>query len=200
MTQTIIGVFPSLDQANAAMTAFASNGLVDKQHMRLSANDNADGYGYNGEATESGTIVAPTYPNAQTENQPHTGILANIESFFAHLFGSDNRPDSAVHYHEAVRRGSTLLAVDVEDETQISAVEDELTRAGAVDIEAQVARWQTDGYIGQAREPVTPATDRALQARDTYPGVNVGAQSIGGVTPASNGVISNNDPVKTPEI
>ena len=53
-----------------------------------------------------------------------------------------------VHYHEAVRRGSVLLTVEVGDESQTDVVRAALNDAGAVDIDERVAQWRSSGYSG----------------------------------------------------
>lgn len=166
MTQTIIGVFNSFDRANAAMASLASNGLADENHMHVSANDAASGYA--AESTENGTVMSQPYRESPP-SEKHTGIVGSIEHFFSNLFGNDDRPAEAQHYQEAVRRGSALLAVDVDDETQVRTVEAELERAGAVDIDARVAHWQANGYTGydDAAQPFT--ADLAARERDTFP-------------------------------
>ena len=173
MTQTVIGVFNSYDRANAAMAALASKGLANEAHMHVSANDSSTGY--EGSTTESGTVAASAYHDDRADQADlahetqHTGMVASIEHFFSNLFGNDERPDEAAHYQEAVRRGSALLAVDVTDDAQIRSIEAELERAGAVDIDARVAHWQTQGYTGYDREAEPFSADLAAQERDTFP-------------------------------
>jgi len=183
MTKTIIGVFTSFDRANAAMAALAAAGLADAQHTRISANP--DGYGYDGETTDGGTAIAPSTDGTPQGQEAHVGMLASIENFFTHLFSNDDRPASAAHYQEALRRGSTLLAVDVDEEAQIPAVEAELQRAGAVDIDAQVAHWQTDGYIGHEQDQATSTSVLTPSPRNAIPSGEREAGSDTSVTPIS---------------
>lgn len=174
MTRTIIGVFKSLDGANAAMATLVSRGLSDVQHMRLSANTSD----YGGETTVSGTVVAPAYREDAPAGHTQTGVLANIENFLTNLFGSSVQPMPEPHYQEPIRSGSALLVVDVDDEAQLQNVELALERAGAIDVNGRVPSWQTEGYIGPdgvVESPLTPsANDLAPQGRDGVGPIGIG--------------------------
>ncbi len=167
MTQTIIGVFNSFDRANAAMATLASQGLAEHEHMHVSANEGAAGY--ESGITEGGSVVSPAYREQAAGSNQHRGVVGSIEHFFSHLFGNDDRPAEAEHYQEAVRRGSALLAVDVDNESQIETVEAALERAGAVDIDARVAHWQADGYTGYDVNAAPFTAEAAKNERDTFP-------------------------------
>lgn len=69
-------------------------------------------------------------------------------SFFAELFGlgDDDAEDSAGHFAEAVRRGSTVLAITLPDEARVSEVSEILEDCGAVDIDHRVEQWRAGGY------------------------------------------------------
>jgi uncharacterized protein (TIGR02271 family) len=68
--------------------------------------------------------------------------------FFAELFGlgDDDAKDSAGHYAEAVRRGSTVLAITLPDEARVAETSEILEDCGAVDIDRRVEQWRAGGY------------------------------------------------------
>ena len=80
--------------------------------------------------------------DTQTEPRPRR------RGFFAELFGlgDDEADDSAGHYAEAVRRGSTVLAITLPDEARVSEVSEILEDCGAVDIDRRVEQWRAGGY------------------------------------------------------
>ena len=80
--------------------------------------------------------------DAQTEPRPPR------RGFFAELFGlgDDDAEDSAGHYAEAVRRGSTVLAITLPDEARVAEVSEILEDCGAVDIDRRVEHWRAGGY------------------------------------------------------
>jgi len=167
MTQTIIGVFNSFDRANAAVSTLASKGLSDYEHMHVSANEPSTVE--NGYVEDNNVSLAGNVRDGRAGEAEHQGMVASIEHFFSRLFGNEERPVEADHYQEAVRRGSALVAVDVADESQIRAIEAELERAGAVDIDARVAHWQADGYSKFDSTAAPFTADAAALERDTFP-------------------------------
>ncbi|SDV47972.1 YsnF/AvaK domain-containing protein [Chitinasiproducens palmae] len=110
------------------------------------------GYGTQRAAT-TGSLDADALPRTATTGttytgteRPHEGILSRIEHFFGNLFGNDDRPDEIGHYSEAVRRGGTLVTVDVDDEARVERARDILWQNGAADIDSRVAQWRETGY------------------------------------------------------
>jgi hypothetical protein len=55
--------------------------------------------------------------------------------------------DTAEFYAEGVRRGSTLVAVEVEDD-QIDVAQDILNRHHPVDLAARAEQWREAGWTG----------------------------------------------------
>lgn len=138
MTQTIVGVFDTFQEANNAVenlvqAGFARSSMdVHAQSMDSDVMDRSDSVGL----------------GSQPSDRQDEGVMARIEQFFQNLFGGDDRPQEVMHYQEAVRRGGALLTVDVVDDTQMDTVRAVLEGAGAVDIDERVTQWQSTGYTG----------------------------------------------------
>ncbi|CAB3806597.1 YsnF/AvaK domain-containing protein [Pararobbsia alpina] len=138
MTQVIVGVFDSFEEADGAVSRLVQGGLR-RDDMEVHANDQL---GAAGERT-----VDADKPAASTASE-EVGVFGKVERFFSNMFGSDDRPEEVGHYQEAVRRGGALLTVSVTDEAQVAMVRSALHEAGAVDIDERVAQWKSSGYSG----------------------------------------------------
>lgn len=76
------------------------------------------------------------------------GFMAKVGHFFSDLFGSGDDSRYAGHYAEHVRRGGSVVVVDVEDESRVEAARSALATAGAVDIERRTQAWRKEGDAG----------------------------------------------------
>ena len=75
--------------------------------------------------------------------------MAKVGHFFSNLFGgSDDDKDYAGHYAEHVRRGGSVVVVDVADESRLDEARSALASAGAVDIDRRTQAWREEGYSG----------------------------------------------------
>ena len=75
------------------------------------------------------------------------GIGAASGSVLGALVGYGFSEETAEYYAEAVRRGSALVTVQVED-GRAHAARDILEDAGAVDIDSRVENWRDEGWTG----------------------------------------------------
>lgn len=139
MAQTLVAVFNSLDDAEAAASRLEADG-VGRANLHVHARDDAGSTG-----------LTTGRPAGDGEG----GAMARIEHFFKNLFGDDDAPEEAGHYREAVRRGGAVLAVDAVDESRIDVIRATLTSAGAIDIDERVTQWKRAGYAGY--DPAAPA-------------------------------------------
>jgi uncharacterized protein (TIGR02271 family) len=154
MTQAIVGVFDSFDEANRAVERLERAGIA-RTDIQV-------------HGRESGARTYDT--TASTERRPEgEGVVSRVEHFFSNLFGSDDRPEEVGHYHEAVRRGSALVTVEVANEAQADLVRAELNDAGAVDIDERVARWRTSGYAGYDPSAREYTADDVAAERQAFP-------------------------------
>jgi uncharacterized protein (TIGR02271 family) len=138
MSQVIVGVFDSFDEAESAVSRLEQVGL-NRADMEVHANDQP------GVAAER-TVVAGEPATSPATGE--VGVFGRIEHFFGKLFGADDRPEDVGHYQEAVRRGGALLTVTVSDEAHVATVRSTLREAGSVDIDERVAHWKSSGYSG----------------------------------------------------
>nr|WP_250491378.1 UDP-galactopyranose mutase [Caballeronia sp. INML2] len=115
MTQTIIGVFDTFQDAEFAQTRLEADGIA-RTDMRVHSND------------ERSTLSTDSTVDGAAAGRPagefHEGAMARIEHFFKNLFGDSDRPAEVGHYQEAVRRGGALLSVDVANEAETDRVRD----------------------------------------------------------------------------
>lgn len=88
------------------------------------------------------------------EEPDHDATVAEkIGSFFSKVFG-DDASQHAGRYPEAARRGSTVVTVTLDDDSQVSLVEQLMERNGAIDIDERSASWGDDNAT-----PVTASTE-----------------------------------------
>jgi len=174
MSQTIIGVFNTLQDAELAQTRLETEGVA-RTNMNVHANDMSASTPVSGDATD------------RPAGEHHEGAMARIEHFFKNLFGDHDQPEEIGHYHEAVRRGGALLTVDVIDESSIERVRDALYAAGAIDIDTRVEQWRSTGYSGYDRNAPAYTADEIAAERQAFPvvkeSVEVGKREVqtGGV-------------------
>jgi hypothetical protein len=85
--------------------------------------------------------------------------------------------EEAVHYTEAVRRGSVLLAVRAED---ISAqrTADVLSNAGAINIDERGAQYRQEGWLPSHAETYTGNT--LAHPEGSIPGIQTGGHAVDG--------------------
>jgi uncharacterized protein (TIGR02271 family) len=132
MAITLIGLFDRSDQAQEARRKIAGEGIAESRiNMRT-----AQTLGSNADSTGS---------------KDHRG-------FFARLFGIGEKDERAGHYAEAVRRGSCVVTVNVENDAKADRVSDILESCGAIDIDQRVEQWKSSGYTGYdpLAAPYTP--------------------------------------------
>ncbi|WP_175943648.1 YsnF/AvaK domain-containing protein [Caballeronia sp. BCC1704] len=160
MTQTIIGVFNTLQDAELAQTRLEAEGIA-RADMSVHSND-AGSSMTTGAATSDVATDRPV-------GEAHEGAMGRIEHFFKNLFGDNDRPEEIGHYQEAVRRGSALLSVDVPDGMETERVRDALYAAGAIDIDSRVAQWRNTGYTGYDRNAPAYTADEIAAERQAFP-------------------------------
>ncbi|MDR5774517.1 MULTISPECIES: YsnF/AvaK domain-containing protein [unclassified Caballeronia] len=156
MTQAIVGVFDSFQQAESAVARLVEGGL-DRADMEVHASDETSG--------AERPVVADRPASAATEE---VGIVGKIENFFGNMFAGDDRSEDIGNYQEAVRRGGALLTVNVKEESQVPLVRSTMHEAGVVDIDERVAHWKSGGYAGfdASAKPLT--SDEVLADRQSF--------------------------------
>jgi len=63
------------------------------------------------------------------------GMMASVGSFFSNLFGESAEKEHAGHDAEAVRRGSSVVAVDTSDDSEVQMAESIMGQLGTIDVD-----------------------------------------------------------------
>lgn len=151
--QSVIGVFDTQEDAESARESLVRAGFDDddvrvQSHRSIEDRDSRAG-------------------GVESEDE---GFMARVGHFFSNLFGGSDDDSSryAGHYAEHVRRGGSVVVVDVEDESRIDAARSALASAGAVDIDRRTETWREEGYAGFDAEarPYRDDEVRAERSRD----------------------------------
>lgn len=75
------------------------------------------------------------------------GLMSGVGHFFSHLFGSDGQTHAG-NYSEAVRRGSSVVAVDASSDSEVDRITALMNKMGSVDVEQRAAQWKRKGWTG----------------------------------------------------
>jgi uncharacterized protein (TIGR02271 family) len=150
---TIVGIFDDRGTAERAAQDLANAG-ISRNNIQVTSSDSYTADAARGNVGLSGA-------------GPHDSSGGGISGFFHRLFGSDVNEDERGHYAEAVRRGSTMVAVTA-DEANEDRVTDILERYDPVDIDRRAKSWKERGYTGYnaAAEPL--AQDEIVREREYY--------------------------------
>ena len=142
MASTLAGVFDDYGDAERARDRLYSAGFA-RDAVQITPERSAWGSG------------DPTW-GGRTEQS------GGLRGFFASLFGSDD--ESHGHYSEAVRRGSIVVSVALQDDSEMDRATEILEECGAIDVDERVERWKAAGYTGYD-EQAKPLTREEI-ARD----------------------------------
>ncbi|HEY0844766.1 MAG TPA: DUF2382 domain-containing protein [Noviherbaspirillum sp.] len=129
MANTVVGVYDSYAQAQNAMNELIASGF-SREDIEL-----------NPEADRSSATSASTAGSSDTGG-------SSIGNFFRSLFGSDEDRSDRDIYSEAVRRGSCVLTVHADDDTQCDRAADIMNRFDPVDIDERTTYWRSQGWSG----------------------------------------------------
>jgi hypothetical protein len=164
MTQTVVGVFETSDEARRAQAA-----LLDAQFqpasIRVSAGGTPRGVddrmaypssaGFGGDfltgppASPMPGAMPATTAAAAHHASADEGPLERLSEFFRDLFSPEDQHMEMERYEQAVRRGGTLVAVDVQDDLEETLASDILIRAGAYDLEERARSWGRPDYAAE---------------------------------------------------
>ena len=146
MVGNLAGVFDDYDDAEKAREQLAEAGF-GREAIQITPERSSWG---SGDATWGGRAE-------------HAG---GLRGFFASLFGSDD-DESHGHYSEAVRRGSVVLTVNVQNESQIARATEILEDCGAIDVDERVEHWKASGYTGYDTQAKPLTRDEIERDRQT---------------------------------
>lgn len=127
--QTVVGVFDTVDDAEMARNELVRAGF-DESSVQVQSHTDETSY-------QSST-------DARTDSTDGEGFMSGVSHFFKDLFGTED--EHTGHYSEHVRRGGSVVAVTVSDDSKVEAARAALAAAGAVDIDKRAEGWREEGY------------------------------------------------------
>src|SRR4051794_4543504 len=95
-----------------------------------------------GFARSSVHLQSGAAPTSSGVSRPDKGLMAGIGEFFERLFDSDDKTHAG-NYAEAVRRGSTVLAVDARNDAEVAKARSVMSELGTIDIENRAQQWRS---------------------------------------------------------
>lgn len=140
MKHTLVAAFATLTDANRTRGDLMARGIPREQVHAVGA-DSADIHAYDEPYSTTDSTVDRTHHESK------------ITHFFKSLFGNESHDEHryyAAGYHEAVRRGSLVIAVDVNDDDEMARARDALEYNGAISIDQDGTggAGATQGYAG----------------------------------------------------
>lgn len=121
-TNTVVGVFDTHQEAQGAVDELLNNGF-DRKDVQIKA------------ATASSA-------DDDSDDSREDGI----GGFFRSLFGSDDSSRETGVYDEAMRRGSTMVTVNADNDEMLDCAVETLEEYGAVDIDERAIQWTGEGW------------------------------------------------------
>lgn len=195
-TRTVVGVFNSVQDAQAAVSELESQG-ISRDQISLVANKNAAGYDTMNAADRdkasdvvadagigaaiggvgglllsvAGAITIPVIGPILAAGPiaaalTGAGIGAAAGGLIGALTESGIPEDEAKYYAEGVRRGDVLVTVRAES-MRADDISDVLDRHNAVDVDERVRNWQDRGWTGYNNE-AQPYSDEELRNERSY--------------------------------
>ncbi|WP_207426226.1 YsnF/AvaK domain-containing protein [Pedobacter sp. SYSU D00535] len=140
MSQTVIGIFDSTNQAQDAVEKLIARGFTRE---RIDISQRGDSH--------------------DVDNQEDSDWASSISGFFSNLFGNDN--DEARNYAEVARRGSTIT-VYAENRSEAERAAEILDQAGAVDVDERIAQYRSSTDYGDLNKNSMGNT--SLNTGDAY--------------------------------
>lgn len=147
MASTLVGVFDDYADAERAQERLSSAG-IGRDAMQITPERSSWG---GGDATWGGRAERP----------------GGLRGFFASLFGSDTDDEAHGHYSEAVRRGSVVLTVTVQDDSEVERASEILESCGAIDVDRRIEHWQAGGYTGYDSQAKPLTREEIARDRET---------------------------------
>ncbi|HCJ30454.1 MAG TPA: hypothetical protein DHV63_14465 [Pseudomonas sp.] len=167
MTQILIAAFDRYAEAEQAKTELLSKG-VSSDAIQVSAS-------FNPKTVDSSRVEV-----IGEEPDEDATVAEKIGSFFQKVFGDDSSKHAG-RYPEAARRGSTVVTVTLEDESQASMVAQLLERNGAIDLDERSATWGDDAT------PVTASTATLTTGYPDAASISVDERELDGTATPDRG-------------
>jgi hypothetical protein len=159
--QTVISAFDDYHTAQRAVERMVDAGF-DRDDVHVQGMST----GASGMAGSTGSTTTAGAPECRDEDR---GILSSIGHFFASLFGQDGdvRMGPAGTYAEAVKRGGSVVLVDVQTEDQADRAARLMHEMGAVDVDERAQRWRQTGWTGYEADSDTTLSGGAQPQTST---------------------------------
>jgi hypothetical protein len=147
MELTIIGVYEEQQNARSAKYDLLASGF-SRSKVQLNPDDE---------------LSATTSPSAQ--NQKNASINASIGNFFSSMLNVHGKNTYSNVYAEAVKRGDSVLTVDVVSDEQRALAKEIMARHGPAEIEERSADWIRHGWRGHNPEEASSQADTSTQRK-----------------------------------
>lgn len=175
MTQILIAAFDRYAEAERVKSDLLGQGVASDA-IQISASFNPE------------TVNSSRVDVIGEEPDDDATVAEKVGSFFHKLFG-DESSQHAGRYPEAARRGSTIVTVTLEDDSQVKAVEQTMERNGAIDIDERSASWGTDDAT-----PVTASTETLTTGYPDAASVSVDERELNGMATPDRGAVDGSIP------
>lgn len=129
-------------------------GVYDEYPQGYSAKNELIASGFSRRKVQLNPDRGPFPAKAGTPEKDDSSVRAGIGIFFRSLFGVGDKSTHSNVYAEAVRRGSYVLTVDVDDDEHRMRAEEIMNRYGPVDMEERSVDWMRRGWRGH--DPSAP--------------------------------------------
>ena len=130
MENAVIGVFDTYSHARDAADALTAAGFRE--------------WAVQVTPTEESSAARSAALDHRRHDPPSEGW--SIGSFFRTLFGTEAEHEHAHSYSEALRRGSFLVTVEAEGDSQLQQAREVMGRYHPIDIEERAAHWRSQGW------------------------------------------------------
>jgi hypothetical protein len=149
---TVIGTFDSRETAQRAVEKLVKSGIPrDDVHVQQSGSEEGAAAVSHRQAMQDGGTGPGTqdrWQGIESEVALDRNVLSSIGNFFTSLFGRDHPSHYADTYSEAVRRGSSVVVVDVDGDEPAEHAATMLHELGAIDIDERSQQWRDEGWTG----------------------------------------------------
>ena len=156
MTKTVVALFDERDDAQRAVDELISEGFRREDVNIMAHNAGADA-GYGGSSRMDDDDRA----------DDNKGFGEKVSDFFGSLFGGDDDDDERGYYSEAIRRGGTMVTVNV-DEARADRASDILERFDPIDVDERAASYRASGYTGYDASAAPYAAEDIARERESY--------------------------------
>lgn len=132
---------------------------------------------------DQSTDAAETSSTGGTEENLTFG--QRIRHFFRQMFGGEDADQRQVDiYSEAVRRGHTILTVDIDNDQESQRAMEVLNRHNPIDIEERAEHWRSRGWSGYDESaPALSESEIEQENRDARVFQNVTERPVEGNRP-----------------